>query len=256
MKKIYDIKQNYFARFKEFVFLVAKLCFDPNRLVAFATFILAFFTYQYIEISQKMVEETKNLAAISQEQFKIKSYPFIYTEVSPFTVVEGETIQKLKIVNRGEIPAFRLSAMILHGYGEITKNFRLKVVTTGTYKIEKSDLNYNYLEEYNIPSNDLHEIAYTLKTTNDYDLKDLNFLVVILKFKVPYDNHFKFQTKIYKTTTGSTEKPMSNNIWSWTVLNTSDQNLVKSLICKNKILTQPSTQEFLSGYGEEGNEAL
>ncbi len=157
MKRIFKIIYRYknclkdfmlSERFKSTVFLLGKNILEPNRLVALGTIILAFFTYKSIGVSQKMVDETKRLATISQEQFKIKSYPLLFTEVSPFTIENGKTMQRIKIVNRGEIAAFRLSAMILHGFGELDNNFRLKVMTGGTYKIKNDVLNFTYQEEY------------------------------------------------------------------------------------------------------------
>jgi len=246
----------HFKKIIDNIAIALKHILEPSRLVALATFILAYFTYQYIGVSNEMVQETKRLATLSQQQFKIKSYPLLFTEVNPYTVTNNNTVQIIKIVNRGEITAFRLNTMIIHGYGELNNNLKLKILTQSSYELGKDKYKLTYLEENVIPPNDTHEIAYIQNSTEEYKIDALNYLIIIIKFKVPYDNEFRYQTKIYKKVSGSPEKPKSNDTWSWAKLHPKDNDEMKKIIFENKIFTQPTTKEFLSGYGELDNEVL
>jgi hypothetical protein len=84
-----------------------------NLLVALATFFLAILTLKYITVTTKMAEETKRLADISVEQFKIKSYPVFLVVTSPPVFNSANITQEFTINNRGEIAAHNVTLLLV-----------------------------------------------------------------------------------------------------------------------------------------------
>jgi len=85
-----------------------------NLIVGAATFLLVFVTAIYIFLSWTIAKETKRLADISIEQFKIKSYPtFLITRTNP-TYEDGRYKDKIKLYNKGEISSHETSILIFY----------------------------------------------------------------------------------------------------------------------------------------------
>ena len=88
-------------------------------IVAIATIALALITYCHMNEAKEMREETKNMATetkrladISIEQFKIKAYPAFLIEVKEISVDSTGIKKVFKVVNKGEITAHNVTFLI------------------------------------------------------------------------------------------------------------------------------------------------
>lgn len=85
-----------------------------NLIVGIATVLLVFVTSLYIFLSWKIANETKRLADISIEQFKIRSYPtFLIFRTNP-TWQDGKYKDEITIQNKGEISSHKTSFLIVY----------------------------------------------------------------------------------------------------------------------------------------------
>ena len=78
-----------------------------NLIVGIATVLLVIVTGVYIFLSWKIATETKRLADISIEQFKIRSYPAFLVLRTDSTYTDGKYKDEIKIYNKGEISSHK-----------------------------------------------------------------------------------------------------------------------------------------------------
>jgi len=166
-----------------------------NVLVAIATISLAVITYFHIDEARNMRKETKRLVDISIEQFIIKSYPSldIITE-KPSLNSEG-ILQKFQINNMGDLTAFHVEFLPLHIFFETDGSSHISFVQSTYDESGKVRSTIDY--DMKIVSHKGMEVNYKTRFTGKETLDKLKFLLIFLRFKVPYDEKFRYESFAY-----------------------------------------------------------
>ena len=175
-------------------------------IVAIATIALVVVTYCHMdeaknmrETTEKMVTETKRLADISVEQFKIKSYPTILITNKEYSLESDEIIQKFGFTNKGEMSAFNLSILIINTYKKNkkikSKALRFKEKLNAHYII--ADDKITSLDfETKLPPATKYLITQVDPIIPPFRVDHPIHALLIIRFKVPYDT-YRYETYSY-----------------------------------------------------------
>ncbi|MHB0946047.1 MAG: hypothetical protein ACYC3B_02630 [Sedimentisphaerales bacterium] len=165
-----------------------------NLIVAIATVVLAYITWAYIYEAKQMRLETKRLADISVEQFKIRAYPSFI--VSPEIKLESDRlVQTFKISQRGEISAHKLTVLPIDLFSDGTNV--LYEYQTGTIYKEGNSENTSLDFEITLLHNAMHTLESKKEFPKSHTINTLKYLLIILKFWVPYDDKYSYQISGY-----------------------------------------------------------
>ena len=174
-----------------------------SLVIAAATIALVLVTIKHInearnmrKTTEEMVVETKRLADISVEQFKIKSYPTITITTKEYSLESDKNIQKFGFSNKGEMTAFNFSGLVINTYkdamriksDDLTFKERLEVY----YKIDEEKI---ALIEYEIklPKGITRTLIHTNTIKPPYRANHPIHALIIIRFKVPYDT-YRYET--------------------------------------------------------------
>jgi len=167
---------------------------NSEILVAVATFILAILTYGHIRTTNNMAMETKRLADISIEQFKIKSYPTFLIESDVVSVEADKFIQIFKIHNKGELTAYQVTFHIINAY----KKGNGLIFVSEQRPFYESDENMTTLNfERDIWRQSSVKITTKNESTKDFNINSLTNCILFIKYKVPYDLKYRFKIKAF-----------------------------------------------------------
>ena len=148
-----------------------------NLIVGTATVLLVVVTAVYIFLSWTIAKETKRLADISVEQFRIKSYPtFLITRTNP-TYADGRYKDQIKIHNKGEISSYETSILIL--YAIRTQEQPLSFLANWTYVYRDKDTESIDVLDYSkkIPANSWASIGIDIPVPESI-IKNLQYHLV------------------------------------------------------------------------------
>jgi len=168
-----------------------------SLLVAIATLMLAFLTYNHIRVTKEMAVETKRLADISVEQFKIKSYPTFLVSIGNIKFKSDILFHKITFTNKGDITAHKVSFLPITIYQKESK--ALYETQRLVYKGPEKEINAAEFE-VKILKNSGKELFLNIKSPNGYSFKDLRYLLIFIKFKVPYDENLSYEVLGYYCT--------------------------------------------------------
>jgi hypothetical protein len=164
------------------------LAFHSGTLVAIATFLLAVSTYD-------MVKETKKLADLSMEQFKIKSYPVLVIANENISIYSERPSEELIIKNEGELAAFNFTLLYVHVYDKNNGNYFIEQPLT-YFEGDKENLSMDM--QIKIPSRIGKKITNSFSTDKEVEIKQLKHRIIFLKFKVPYDDVYRYEIYGYR----------------------------------------------------------
>ena len=162
-----------------------------NLIVAIATIALVVVTYFYIHESKDMTRQTKRLADISIEQFKIKSYPSLEVHAEIQSIDSEGISEKYDVTNAGDITAFHCTFLPIHVFldKKETPYFMPLVATFYSGQERLTVLNY--------PKDIPRSVQRYLETRRNFSvltLKELKYLLLFIRFRVPYDEKFRYET--------------------------------------------------------------
>jgi hypothetical protein len=155
---------------------------NANLLVALATFVLAIVTFV-------MAYQTKRLADISIEQFKIRAYPTFLLEFSEIKIDSFYFFQEFNIYNKGEITAYDLcilQVLVLENNGNLFFQMRDNCI----YNDENRQSSISFTTE--IPKESHISIINETPLSTIGNIKDLKYMIIYIKYKVPYDLKFRY----------------------------------------------------------------
>ena len=154
--------------------------------------------------------ETKRLADISIEQFKIKSYPTFLVETEKPSVKSNELIQKYKIHNKGELTAFKVTSFLMNVYKNDEGGHDFFALDTTAYWVGEERQNTINFERKIL--RDTTEIIENIQLQSKIErLERLLYVLLFIRFEVPYDDKFSYE--IYGYTLKEKQKvwqPMAN----------------------------------------------
>lgn len=162
-----------------------------NILVALATFTLAGLTLSHIAVTRNMAVETKRLADISVEQFKIKSYPALVVYTPEINITSDSLIQTYIISNKGDITAHNvtfLPVLVCDKSGIL--NFK---TLHGTYyeDIPTNDASKHEIKIFKEASRRvIHKTSYQ----KGLNISELKYSLFFIKYKVPYDTKYRYES--------------------------------------------------------------
>ena len=170
-----------------------------SLVIAFATIALVVVTYMHIneaknmrKTTEKMAIETKRLADISIEQFKIKSYPTILITTKEYSPESYKIIQKFGFLNKGEISAFNFSALMINAYkkNDISTSIALNFIESlgGYYEIDGAKITLLDFET-KIPKDTKFTLTTEHKLIPPFRVIHPIYTLIIFRFKVPYDTY-------------------------------------------------------------------
>ena len=169
-----------------------------NLIVGIATIVIAIATVKLVSTTKahineaaRMRIETKRLADLSTEQFKIKSYPTFIVETPNITTEKSKIHQETEIKNVGEITAHKLKVLFVLVYQE-PNNTQFECLDNvyycdGAEKIRTLDY------ERIIPSKALINVENDHHFSDNYPISKLKNLLVFLRFWVPYDTKLRYE---------------------------------------------------------------
>jgi len=206
---------------------------DRGALItAIATVALAFITYLYLqeagktrEATKHMAIETKRLADITFDQFKIASYPtFLFTIEKPS--IESDTlISKITVTNKGEITTQDATFFLCYAYEKDHGALMFKPNFKPFYEEEEEELTALDFSKKILP-----KAGCTIRTKLDLgkkdDLRNLKYLVVFIRFKVPYNDKFDYESSVYLLKGDPEEKEDEKLSYLWQVLSDKDARAV------------------------------
>ena len=181
-----------------------KIIIIATVILALATLALAAITYFNISETKNMVRATKNLADISVEQFKIKSYPTFIIDVNQCSFDSETHEYKIAFTNRGEITAYKVTFLIVEGYEKESGAPHFVNNVTSLYESKEKITALDH--EVDILRDMQRTIITGGKYYHDYDLDKLNHLLLFIRFKVPYDDKYSYEEKAYRLEKKSVRK--------------------------------------------------
>jgi hypothetical protein len=167
--------------------------------MAIATAYMAYNTSKSIEVTKDMIVETKRLADISVEQFKIKAYPSflvgkISLEIIPDILTQEQKIyQEFYISNLGEITANNLTVMQIYIYEYDTMN--VFSVVEGLLYRDKDNRRISAIncERIILPRSSI-SLASLGPIRKGCHISDISNMLIFIKFKVPYDTKYRYES--------------------------------------------------------------
>lgn len=216
---------------------------------------------QAIHKTQQIAEETKKIADISLHQFAIQSYPTFSIKIEDPYVENGMQYQSIQARNEGEITAFHVSFLHIdvfqqekgnlhfqHAKDSRYKYIMKKQAGTGDITAQLADIN-PLLHEIRLSQDTSVVLSKTSDNTGKWDLDNLRYAILLARFKVPYDNKYRYDAFAYylqKEKNLSSQKDETEWTYAWKVLDTEKTN---SLLKRyKKIASDKKVKMFLSDY--------
>lgn len=171
-----------------------------DLIVGIATVLLVFVTGVYIFLSWKIATETKRLADISIDQFKIRSYPaFLILRTDP-TYTDGKYKDEIKILNKGEISSHKTSFLVFYVTltQEPNQSKKLSFLPDWTYVYRDKETENIQVVDYskNILPNSGTKIG-TENMVPDMIISNLKFQIIFIRHKVPYDEKYSYESHAF-----------------------------------------------------------
>ena len=142
--------------------------------------------------TKRMANETQKLADASIEQFKIKSYPSFISDKPKINYKDSDLIQEYNICNRGEITAHKVRFLIVNVFQKENHSLYFRDMTGPLYVEGEPRSTIDY--DTKILKDTCKSFGSTGQIGSDYSIEDLNYILVILRFWVPYDTKYRFET--------------------------------------------------------------
>jgi len=221
-----------------------------NLIVGTATVLLVVVTAVYIFLSWTIAKETKRLADISVEQFRIKSYPtFLITRTNP-TYADGRYKDQIKIHNKGEISSYETSILIL--YAIRTQEQPLSFLANWTYVYRDKDTESIDVLDYSkkIPANSWASIGIDIPVPESI-IKNLQYQIVIIKHRVPYDPSFTYETHAFAWEVTKQDDDSKQNTFHWETLPDSRRDVLREKLFNSEIIApnrEKKIIEFFTDY--------
>jgi hypothetical protein len=220
-----------------------------NLIVGIATIFLVIVTAIYISLSWTIAKETKRLADISVEQFKIKAYPvFIVVRNEP-TSENGIYKDQIRFENRGELASHQTSFLIIHvlkmegnKWGFVPD---LGYLYDGMENEKVTGLDYSI----KVPPKSAYTIRRNRKDPHNIFIKVTNQLVFI-KHKVPYDTEFSFESYGYFLKKKVSVNEIERYRWELTTDN-DKQFLIQKLFDSEVFVTDELLKEKVAKFFKE-----
>lgn len=247
-------------------FIKTVACYLNNYallVTALATASLVLVTYFHIqeakemrEATRDMASETKRLADITVEQFKIKSYPNFLIEQRPLSFESGKRIQSFILLNAGEITAFNVSFLSVNVYEKDTGELDFISLLYSIYQeLERKLEGGKYTKrgeqygkkgighEIKLP----HDTSFAVQTASrkpDERIDKLRYNLIFIRYKVPFDDVYRYEVFGYNLKRRSSgEKPTS---YEWQLMASSETTgLIKPF---TKSLKNEKVKNFLADY--------
>ena len=212
-----------------------------SLMIVVGTFALVWVTYQHIKEAQnmrktteEMVSETKRLADISVEQFKVVSYPTITITERDYILESDKIIQKFELTNKGEMTAFDFGMIIVNTF-KIQNNshgLRFEALLGAFYELGKDKItSVDY--EINFPKQIKRMIVNEKQLKPPRQVEHPVHALLIIRFRVPYDTYqyeiFSFVLKEEKEWQRMNEENTSDLFerYCWVVQNDQALNFLK-----------------------------
>ena len=191
--------------------LLSTLNIYSTLLVALCTIVLAIITYCHIDEAKKMRTETKRLADISVEQFKIKSYPTFIVVVEGPSIDSNRIINSITTHNKGTITAFNVTFLIVHVIEKDNGELEFIGLADHIYidEVGRSSLDF----KQKILPNAFAKITSRKPLTAEYSIENLKYLLLFVRFKVPYDNKFRYEEWAYIKKVKKTKSDLTSYLW-------------------------------------------
>lgn len=208
---------NLSCRFFRFIGSIITNPAIPSLVTAFATVVLAYFTYQYINVTKDMAIKTADMAKatreytkFSKEQFKIRAYPSFFVSFGKLQVSDGRLNELYQITNKGEITAHKVNSFNVYVYGDQLDKVNFIIETLIFYKGMDQGNSFNVPCQY--PPNMSRNW-----TTGGPPLtskgENLKYLIMFIKFKVPYDKKLRYETFTYSLKHGPKGNDKLEKLW-------------------------------------------
>ncbi len=230
---------------KEPLTILERLNKYSNLIVGIATVLLVIVTGVYIFLSWKIATETKRLADISIEQFKIRSYPaFLIVRTDP-TYTDGKYKDEIKIYNKGEISSHRTSFLVFYVIltQEPNQPKKLSFLPDWTYVyIDKEAENIQVVDySKKILPNSGTKIG-TENLVPDMIINNLKFQIIFIRHKVPYDEKYSYESHVFAWEVKKSGPNSNEAAFHWETLPDSrKESLIESLF--NSDIIAPNSED-------------
>ena len=157
-----------------------------------------------------MREETKRLVDTTILQFKIRSYPSFFISARNVSFDSGEIKQEYKIHNKGEITAFEVTCLLVNGYKRPDGNEEYYNLVQAFYKKgEKTRTSLHYKSK--ILPGVVFELHSESPLPKNETFDSLSYSLIFVRFKVPYDKVYRYESSAYILKKQSIWHPLSSD---------------------------------------------
>lgn len=215
-----------------------------NWAIAGATIFLAFATFIHIKTTSNMSEQTKRLADLSVEQFKIRAYPSFLIKFEEIKFEKDKLREVYKVINKGEITAQKATFLFAHIYGK-KLNFEHVNRLGAYYKIDKLMTSLDF--QVNIFSNAYRKIISEGSLHNNYKIENLLYSLLFIKFWVPYDDKYRYESFGFIMKKDISEKNKKELKWQDIDIN-SKNNLINNYFEASAHKTSDKVIKFFDDY--------
>lgn len=140
----------------------------------------------------KMAEYTKFNTDTLIEQFKIKSYPSFFIDVSKSSITPEKYEVKMEVVNKGEITAYKTSALIVSVFERENGTLEFISDVTAYYNPGEKFTSLDYEKDF--LTNTILKITQPNKYRKPYKMDDLKHLLIFLKYKIPFNDRYEYES--------------------------------------------------------------
>ena len=224
---------------------------NSNSLVAIGTLALACATIWYIIEARNMRIETKRLVDLSVKDFQLRAYPSFLIILEDVYFDAGKLYQTIKIHNKGELTAHDVLFLVVHVYENAQTETRVfKNLVQAYYEGDEWKTSLNYKTK--IFREGHKSVASKTGFPEGQSIDTLKYLLLYIKFRVPYDANPKFETFSYTLKKDFRKTDNEKQYYFWQEI---DANLSADLIkrhmdtiMKSQLEGVELVKEFMIGY--------
>ncbi len=179
-------------------------------------------TTELAEETKTLSRETKRLADLSVQQFKVISYPSLQSVKPEVTYENNKLNQKFRICNKGDITAHKVRVLLVMVYQKTGQGLFFNWDFTPVYQkdepVKTFDIDVKLFGGGGCRNLTTEEPLYP-----NYTISDLKYCLLFLRFYVPYDSKYRYETFGYAFKTITRE---SSKEYHWQEINSADIRII------------------------------
>jgi hypothetical protein len=222
-------------------------------LSAIATTLMAVLTFCSIDEAKMMRNETKKVADLAIQDFKIRAYPSFLLSKPLLTWKTDSFIESMTIHNKGEITAHNVTMLLVRRFIDSQNKILFEHEMGSIYKDDEAKTIFNFETKI------FRDGYKTLESRSRIERNDargrLSHQLLYVRFKIPFENAYFYEAFAFSLERDKSKLESDENAYFWQETDTEFRNKLiighlKSLRNSKEPMWGP-IKSFLSDYPGE-----